>query len=285
MAVFLLVLLLKEKVPTFPWQSGAGSRRQSAARETIAPDFNAVKTTLPSAGGRARQEAPPAPEAGSRLVVRHSQLSLLVKNVRQVQEKVIQEAERMGGYMVSSRVNSSQGVDNGSVTVRVPEIKLNQALTYFRGLGVGVVSENLTGRDVTDEYIDIEARLKTFYRTKSKFEEILDKAEAVPDILTVQRELTSLQQQIDNLKGRQQYLEKSARTSRVTVYLGTDELSLPYSPTQPWRPKVVFKKATRSLVKTFRRAAALGIWTGVYAVIWAPGLAVFYLVVRRKRRS
>ncbi|HUS60474.1 MAG TPA: DUF4349 domain-containing protein [Nevskiaceae bacterium] len=228
----------------------------------------------------------PAPEVEDRLVIQESTLSLLVKKVTETQKAINEKIKQLGGYMVNSSVTHPEETETatGSITVRVSQERLDEALDYFRNVAVKVVSENLVGRDVTDEYVDIEARLATLLKTKVKFEEILEKAEKVDDILRVQRELVSLQTQIDNLKGRQNYLEKSAQMSKVTVYLATDELSLPYAPSLAWRPQVVFKRAVRSLVSTARKLGTTLIWLGVYAVIWVP-ISVVWLVLRRRKKK
>jgi len=281
--VGLAALLLQKQSPVFRTLTSSRYDGFGIAQKAVSPSFMAEDMAIGRGG--VFQEAPPAPEVEDRLVIRNSQMSLLVKNVREVQKAVITKAESLGGYMVDSRIDSPYGIDSGTVTVRIPEPELNEVLEYFRTLGVRVVSENLVGRDVTDEYVDLEARLATLQKTKLKFEEILEKAEKIQDILQVQREIISLQGQIDNLKGRQQYLEKSAQTSKVTVYLSTDELALPYAPTSPWRPKVIFKQATRSLIKTFRSAGALGIWLGVYAIIWLPLLIIIWVIKKRVKKK
>lgn len=231
-------------------------------------------------------EYAPAPEVEDRLVIQESTLSLLVKKVTETQKAINEKVKQLGGYMVNSSVSHPEEVEaaTGSITVRVPQERLDETLDYFRNLAVKVVSENLFGRDVTDEYVDIEARLATLLKTKAKFEEILEKAERVDDILRVQKELVSLQTQVDNLKGRQNYLEKSAEMSRVTVYLATDELALPYAPTEVWRPQAVFRRAVRSLIGTFRKAGTSAIWLGVYSVIWLP-ILVAWLVFRRRKKK
>lgn len=230
-------------------------------------------------------EVPPAPEVEDRLVIKESTLSLLVKKVSETQKLITQKTEQLGGYMVQSNVSHPEQAEaaSGSITVRIPQIKLEEALDYFRSLAVRVVSENLSGRDVTDEYVDIEARLATLLKTKGKFEEILTKAEKVEEILQVQRELVNLQEQIDSLKGRQNYLEKSAEMSRVTVYLATDELELPYAPSGAWRPKVIFKQAIRSLIASVRKAGTAVIWLAVYSVVWLPALLIYWFLRRRKK--
>lgn len=224
--------------------------------------------------------APPT-EKKDRLVVQESSLSLVVKNVREVGEKITDRAKEVGGYMVSSSLSKPENAPYANVVVRVPADKLKEVLDYFRKLAVKVSSENLYGYDVTDEYVDIEARLDTLNKTKAKFEEILKSAVKVQDILEVNRELINIQEQIDNLRGRQKYLEQTAKLAKISVYLSTDELALPYVPTKAFRPAVVFKQAVRSLIATVRQVATVLIWVVVYFPIWLPLLLVFFFLKRK----
>ena len=148
-----------------------------------------------------------------------------------------------------------------------------------------VTGENLVGKDVTDQYVDIEARIATHQKTKVKFEAILEKATTVSEILQVQRELISIQSQIDALEGQKKSLEQNANLSKVTLYLSTDELALPYTPDKAFRPQVVFKQAVRSLLGSLRSGANALIWVGVYSVIWVPVLVIIYIVRRKKKRK
>lgn len=188
--------------------------------------------------------------------------------------------------MVNSHLSKPEESANGTITVRVPEEKLTEALEAFRRAGLRVVDENVSGRDITDQYVDLEARLATLNKTKAKFEEILDKATQVQDLLNVQRELINLQSQIDSIKGQQQYLSQSAKLSKITVYLSTDEFSLPYSPADPWRPNVVFKLAVRSLVTNLRNIGSAIIWIGVYSPVWVPiSLIAWFLTKKNKIKA
>jgi len=228
------------------------------------------------------QEAPPTTDVTNRLVMRESSLSLLVKNVVEAQKQIIQTAESLGGYMVNSNLNNPQDAPTATVTVRVPSGKLQEGLDLYRNLAIKVVSENLSGTDVTDEFVDNEARLATLEKTKAKFEEILDKATTVQDILAVQQQLISLQSQIDAVIGQQNYLEKNAQMARLTIYLSTDELALPYAPSESWRPEVIFKQAMRSLILQIRKLGTAIIWLAVYSVFWLPILLLVLFLKRRK---
>ena len=227
----------------------------------------------------------PQSEVKDRLVVEESNVSLLVENVRQKVDQIISYAEEKGGYMVSSSLKQPEEAPFATVVLRVPSRELRPALDHLRSLAVRVTSENLKGWDVTDEYVDLEARVETLEKTKTKFEEILNKAVNIDQILRVQRELINLQQQIDNLKGRQDYLEKTAQNAKLTVYLSSDEWALPYAPSKPFRAKVIFKTAVRSLVLTLRGLAKLAIWAGVYSVIWVPVLIIYLLLKKKKKNS
>lgn len=233
-----------------------------------------------------RSDYAPAPEAENRLVITESSMSLVVKKVAEIQKTIQKKAEELGGYLVNINISNPQeaAAASGSIIIRVPQARLDEALGYFRGLAVKVVSENIHGRDVTDRYVDIQGRLDNLNKVKIKYEEILVKAEKVDDILQVQNQLVNLQSQIDNLKGQQNYLDKSAELSKITVYLSTDELALPYAPTEAWRPSVIFKKAVRSLVGSLRQAGSLIIWLLVYSVIWLPVLIIYIFFQKRKKR-
>ncbi|KKQ53012.1 hypothetical protein A2865_02775 [Candidatus Woesebacteria bacterium RIFCSPHIGHO2_01_FULL_39_17] len=271
--------------------SGPTRQYKSGGTIGISPEgsFGAPSAgiSLPSLSPNYQQDYTPQPDVKDRLVIQESNISLLVKDVVNVRNKILEYANSNGGYMVSSSTSSPEEAPYATVTIRVPSGKLQEALDYFHALSVKVVSENLVGRDVTDQYVDIDKRIATYEKTKAKYEEILDRATTITDITNLTREIISIQTQIDSLKGQQDALEKNAELAKLTIYLSTDEIALPYAPSETFRPGVIFKLAVRSLVGFARNLATLAIWIGVYAVIWVPALAI-YIFVRnwlKKRRS
>ena len=217
----------------------------------------------------------PQTESSNRLVTKNSSLGIVVKNVRETQDKIVQQAESNGGYMVQTSLNYPEEAPYAQIVLRVPSEKLNQTVTSIRGFAVKVTSESVYGQDVTDQYVDIQAQIDSLTQTKTRYEDIRQKTEAVDQLVAIQRELTNVQTQIDSLIGRQKYLEQTAKLSLVTVDLSTDELALPYAPTETFRPALIFKLAVRSLVSTLRSFAAFLIWAAVYALIWGPLLSIY----------
>lgn len=239
------------------------------------------------------KSAAPMPQAigfttsGNRIVVQESNLSFLVSDVKKTSDKILSYTKSVGGYMVSVSYSNPTESPFSSVTIRVPARELTDALSYFKKLAIKVTNENLTGTDITQEYTDIGARLATLQKTQAKFEEILNKAVDVQDILTVQRELINLQDQIDSLVGQQKAIDENARLTRITLYLSTDELALPYTPDNAFRPNVVFKYAVRSLLDNLRVVAEALIWIAVYSplIIIAILAYIFFRRWLKKRNS
>lgn len=223
-------------------------------------------------------------DTSNRVVIQTSYLSLLVKDVRSSTDQILTYTKQIGGFMVNTYFNNPGETPSGTVSIRIPTSQLNPALKYFRDLSLNVVSENLEGDDVTDQFVDNQARLATLNKTKTKFEDILEKATKIEDILNVQRELINLQSQIDAIQGQLQYMQKSADFTKITIYLSTDEFSLPYAPHDAWRPEVIFKQAVRSVVQTFRDIGTWIIWIGVYAIFWVPALIVLLIIKKKLSR-
>ena len=255
---------------------------RSTPRQTLdqsAPRAGVSQESLP--------ESAPAPtETQDRMTIKETSLSLVVKDVSGALDGISKKAGELGGFLTDSQLDVGEGATSGTVTVRVPEARRQEAINEFKKMGVKVVGESVRGYDVTDEYVDLNARLAVLTKTKAKFEAILTSATSVSDLLEVQRELVDIQSQIDSVVGQQKYLEQSAKLALVTVYLSTDELSLPYTPDQAWRPNVVFKQAVRSLVGFARGLGGLVIWIGVFTPVWLPAAVIFrWLAHRRKLRK
>lgn len=229
------------------------------------------------------QDFAPIPN-NQRMVVSNSFLSLLVKNVVDTRDNILDFVTTQGGYMVSSSTSNPQEQANATITIRIPSKSLESALAFFRQQAIKVVSEELTGTDVTDEFVDIETRIAQLDLTKSKMNELLDKAQEVSDLMNINSQISAIQQQIDSLKGRQLSLSQNAALSKITVYLSTDELSLPYAPENPFRPEVIVKLAIRSLLTHLQTIASYIIWIGVYAVVWIPMALVAFFLYRRFNR-
>ncbi len=265
-------------------------KAQTALLEKSA--ISSAPMRLPATGGDGSPELVARDAAYSsnemvaeRKLVTTTSLSLKVEDVAQTIEQITDLANANQGFLVSSNLESPEEGTSGSITVRVKTEQLPVFLQATKELSLKVVSEYVSGRDITEQYTDIDERLRLLNSTKSKFETILNSATAVTDMVEVQRELLNLQTQIESLEGQLKYLNQSSDYSLVTIYLATDELALPYAPAQTWSAKTIFKQAVRSLIITSRGLANLGIWLVVYSPILIIGGGIYWLIKKKLKKS
>lgn len=225
-------------------------------------------------------EAAPTPNIADRKVVVNSNFSLLVKSVQDTVEKIKVKTLGLQGYTVTYNITNGEYGDSATVQLRVPSENVDEMSKYLRSLAVKVVSERIDGSDITDQYVDIERRMADLEKQKTKMQTIMDNATTVEEMMRVQPYLNQIQDQLDRYKGQVIYMDGVTKTSKLTVSISTDELSLPYAPKQPWRPEAIFKNAVRSMLGTLQIIAGAVIWMVVYSPV-AIVAVLFYKLVRR----
>lgn len=228
------------------------------------------------------EESVPASDSAERKVVTNSNFSLLVKNVTDSITKIKAKVDLVSGYVINTNISRGETFESATLTLRVPSNAVEDVTSYLRSISVKVVSENVSGNDITDQYVDIEGRLAELQNVKAKLEQIMNEAKTSDEMLRVFNQVNSINSQIESYKGKLKYMDKSSSTSRLTVVLSTDELSLPYAPAEPWRPEVVFKSAVRSLLGTLQSIGTLIIWAAVYIPFFLV-LLLIVLIVKKKR--
>ena len=163
-------------------------------------------------------------EAMNRKIIRDADLTLEVGAPAEVQRKITSIAESLGGFVVTSESKQRQTGDakqelEVNLVIRVPATQFGSALDQIRNTGSRVIQEKISGQDVTEEFIDLEARLKTQKALESQFLEIMKQANKVADALEVQRQIAEVRTEIEKLEGRKRFLENRASLSTITVNL------------------------------------------------------------------
>jgi hypothetical protein len=161
--------------------------------------------------------------ATDRKIIRNADLTIEVTSPTEVQSKVTSIAEAHGGFVVNSEAKQR---DNGDATnrtldiklvVRVPENQFGVVLDQVRSLANNRNEEKITGQDVTEEFIDLEARIKTQRALEAQFLQIMKQAGKIADALEVQRQIAEVRTEIEKLEGRKRFLENRSSLSTITV--------------------------------------------------------------------
>jgi len=222
--------------------------------------------------------AMPEELAVERKIIRTGYITLEVADVAQTMGQVAQVADELGGYVVSSHKREVETKTYGSVAIRVPADRFGEAFDRLRQLAVKVPSESTESRDVTEEYVDLQARLHNLEATETQYLVLMEKAETVEEMLKVQQALSNVRGQIEQIEGRIKYLERTSDMALIEVSLEeTKKLA------ERWSGFDAFRSAVRGLT-TFWRGIATGlIWIGVFCWIWIPILVIW--LRRRKAKS
>lgn len=266
------------------------------------PRQPASKDTAP--GGVPEDEAQilaQATAAGQRMVVSTAEMVVIVDDVAVSLPQVEALVGQMEGYILSSS-SYRTATDRlaATITMRVPSKRFHETLTALRALAKKVESETLSGQDVTDQYIDLEARLKVLQATEKELVNLLsevrqsegnaqEKAQAILDIYS---KLTEVRAQIEQIQGQMKYLEQMSAMATITVRL------LPFEPTveppvveEGFDPLRTVNRAARALVLILQGLLNVLIWIAIVllpiaALFAIPVLVILWLVRRsRKRKS
>lgn len=169
------------------------------------------------------------PWATERMIVRTAEIVLVVSDVAIALDRVADLADNLGGYVVSSKRWQDKAGLVGIITIRVPAEDFGDVMADLRRLAVDVTDEETSAKDVTEEYVDLSAKLKNLEATEEQYLKMMEKAEIVEDMLDIQRELSRTRGEIEQTKGRMQYLEQTSATSLIRVQLNQADLDVSFT--------------------------------------------------------
>ena len=180
-------------------------------------------------------------------------------------------AARHGGYVVSTSVGGADA-RRGSATVRVPAERFEQALGEIRALGE-VGSEKVSGQDVGQEFVDLEARLRNLQAQETVLLRLYDEATTIQDTIQVQQEVSNVQLQIEEIRGRLNYLQDQTAFGTISVALAEEGVAAPG----------LLERAWDAAVDGFVGVVAGTVVALGYLLPFAVVAAIGFLIYRRAR--
>ena len=235
-----------------------------------------------------------APIPQDRMVIRNANLTLVVEDPTASVDTISKLAEEMGGFVVSSYLyqtaygSGDLTTTQGTLTIRVPAERLDEVLEAVKSTAIEVRSENISGEDITQQYVDLQSRLRNLEAAEAQLQEIMGSATRTEDVMMVYNQLVQVRGEIESVKGQMQYFEQSARLSAVTMELIPDAAAQPLQ-IAGWRPEGTAKAAVEALVRALQFLADAGIWAVICIVPVGLllGLPAYFIVrgIRRRRKA
>lgn len=259
-----------QSMPAAPAATAAPAR--DAAGGAAVESYAAPKAPAGQATGNST-----LPDVG-RLVIKNAELTVEVKDITAAQNQLQVNIGQLGGYIVSASVSGTDERQTSVVSFRVPSARFNDALTGLQGLAEKILSRNVGGSDVTEEYVDLESRVRNLEATQVRLLDLLNRADKVEDMLNINNVLTDVQGQIEQAKGRMQYLKQNSAMSTITVTFQPVPLPVVESvvPEEGWQPMNIARATVRDLLSFGQGLLSLAI----VALIWSPVWVTIVLLLR-----
>lgn len=225
-----------------------------------------------------------------RLIIRRADMSIIATDTEETLDAIAAMANNSGGWVVASEVfQSGGGAKTGYIQIRIPSEGFQSVLDAISGLAVEVTSVSTSGQDVTEEFVDLDARLGNLEATAARLRTFLDESRNVEEALAVNMELSRVEGEIESLKGRMQYLQQSAAFSSIDVRVTPDALAQPIQ-VAGWQPTGIARQAVEALVNTLQGLGTAVIWLLLYALpvlllIAIPFVLLLWLIRRLRRRE
>lgn len=225
----------------------------------------------------------------NRIVLKNASLTLIVDDAQASLQTITQLAETVGGWVVTSNTSKTTtraGVEvtQGAITIRVPAASFNDAVNQIKAGVISVDQENVTGQDVTQDYVDLTSQLGNLNAAEAQLQSIMENARNTDDVLTIYNELVRVRGEIETTQGRIRYYEESAAFSSITASLIPEAIETPIQ-IAGWSPGRTAENALASLINILRFAADLLI---TVAILIVPLVLIFivpaWLIYRTMKR-
>ena len=224
-----------------------------------------------------------------RMVVYTANLSILVKSYQDTLDLIQQRLSSLNGYIVESN-SYAAGEGNaleGTITVRIPQNKFASFLQSVEKGSTKIVNRSISGQDVTEEYVDLESRLKSKQVVEKRLLEFMEKAEKTEDLLKVSTNLAAVQEEIEQLKGKMNYINNKVDLATVTMHVMEDKVNVPALENENLNTWEKTKKQFMGSVNFLLHACSTLIifLVGSLPVLIVLGVGLFILIYFLRKRN
>lgn len=280
--------LQSEGAPVQNFSYKMDSANQAAETSKMTRSSETPQASGGSAGDQSLTMKAPAPSnAGipnyNQKIIKEAGLSLEVNKYTQFESKLTALVEQYNGYIENSAENSGESV-SANLLVRVPVANFSRLLDQISSLGK-VTNKQISGQDVTGEYTDTEARLRNLQRQEVRLLALVDKAQSLSDVLTLESELSRVRGDIEVFQGRLKTLDNTTTFSVIRIDV-KEVLKQKIAPPQGVFTKAIqnFRDSAVGLINTLGDLVAfLGLALPWIILIGSVIAAIYYLLKRKKK--
>lgn len=233
-------------------------------------------------------------DAIDRKIIYTANLRIEVKSFQKSLQDIQTQIAERDGYIVESNMygESGDGMKSGFITARIPQERFREFIQVVEKGSSNVLESSISGQDVTEEYVDLESRLKSKRAVEERLLTFMDRAEKTEDLLKISEDLAKVQGEIEELLGRMKYIENKTDLATVTIQLEENNVTISgmnKDELNTWdRTKQQFLKSINWLLSAFSGLIVFFIGSlPVLILLGFIGLIVFFVIrkIRRNRKD
>lgn len=225
-----------------------------------------------------------------RMIIHTAQLQIRVKDFDKTQINIESKVNEYAGYVVeSSAYRADDQHMNGQMIVRIPEEHFKKFLTDTEEAAVKVLSRDVSGEDVTEKYVDLESRLKSKQVVEERLLTFMNEAEETEDLLNISADLATVQEEIEVIVGKMNYLENQSEYATIEISMHEDQITIPEIDNKDLN---TWEKTKKQLVESVNYLLKIGSGLIVFFIGNLPIImlllvigAVVYFMIRKRRKN
>lgn len=255
---------------------------------TLSPGAEREMSAAPPAGGAPggpdEAQAPQAPSVDRKLI-RTASITLEVESTEAALKSLETMAAGLGGFLGNTSIaRHADGSQSGTVTVRVPVGKFSEALERARALGK-VERVDTEVQDVTNEYVDLDARLRNAKREETEILKLFDRGGKLSDIIQIETKLAEVRGRIEQMQGQLRVMNEQISLCTLTVTVH-EKGEAAVAALDRYDIRYHLRSAWRSLLGLLQGLLTFAIYLVVVGwVFWLPVVLVVWIVRRRRRAA
>ena len=285
-ALFTVAIIMSMLASCAPLMRASSAKSSEGVMQDIAVAPAAAPVTEKAMAGESAQNSNYSSTGvtAERIVIKNANLSIVVTDPAVSMDAISKIATGMGGFVVTSNIyktttSSGLEVPTANITIRVPVGQLDAALSQIKAMvsdsAVDILSEDVSGQDVTGEVTDLESRLRNLQAAETQLLEIMNNATKTEDVISIFRELTTVRGEIEVIQGQIKYYRESASLSAISIILKAKAAVEPIT-VGGWQPGVEIQKALQALVNSSKVLVTILIWLVLFTL---PFLAIIFLPI------
>jgi len=281
-AVLLLAACAAQGAPS---SAGSGQAFGSAATDgAVGIAKSGVAVGAPPQTSETGSNGVPVPQAfdPTRSIILTANVAMKATDPWATADKAQAVATDLGGDVIGLNESGTKDDRVASLTLRVPSAQFTEALRRLRALDADVTSSTVNGQDVSDQFVDLKARLAAKQAEEDRYNALLGRAATVDEILKVDAALSNVRTQIEQLQGQVNSINSRTQFSTITVSVSPAIVQVG-TPSGTWDPSKTVAQAFATLAAVLRGFADATIWLLVFGWIPLVALALVLILTRGRR--